>query len=1079
MSLLYVRTGNGGADGDFLIDDLGLNVSTGASWTLLAASSPPDADGNTGIFTAREIRDSADLYDAINGGDLEWSKDGSAQEDAADYVADFMLMQDFTDDFMDLTDGRFALPNDTTLPSSGVDGETFWDNDGDTFYVYNGTEWQDLTDLISGILEHHELAGLDDDDHTQYLNTTRGDARYYREDEHINVSTGAGDAGKPIILNSSGLVDDSMLDIAADEVTFDPTGLPTSGTDVQTVIEELFGQSDDENEPSGFPNRTDSSIAFTNGTRTFTISPTGSTFDYYVDGQKLTSGEKSVVISDTQGVHFIYFDDTSGTLKSSTTWADDIITSYAYVAAIYWDATNNESITIGDERHGIQMDGVTHKYLHETVGTAWVDGLALGSINADQDGSANSHATFAVSNGEIADEDISHSISDGSPQDLDPTAQIPVLYRDGAAGVWLATDGSDYPLVYSGIEGYTDDLIAYNQWTGSTWQLTEVGNGDYVNIHIFATNDIDTPVMAVLGQAEHTSLASAQGAAETEINTLVTDGLPIEEWKSIATVIYQTASGYSNDVNARIVSTAEGDDYIDWRQAEGTPNSSISTSDHGNLTGLNDDDHSQYLQLAGNAARNPVTGKVNFSGGELRLPQAADVPGSFTSAEEGDIAWDTDDDDLYFYDGTQWLSIRGLAVSGLDHGDLVGLSDDDHTQYLNETRHDALAADNPHSVTFTQAVTADGSTDITAAEAETLTDTSNADSLHSHDHGNLEGNDDDDHAQYLLLAGDTTRNIVTGGLDVTSGELILPNATDIETAFPSADEGQVAWDSDDDNLYVYNGSEWVNIAGTLSGVLDHGTLTGLGDDDHTQYLNETRHDALPADNPHSVTFSQAAVADGNTDITAAEAETLTDGSNADSLHEHDHGALSGLDHDDHPQYTEWDNTETVSGLWTFSTTATDPAFIVEPDVTVPSTNIADGAVTIVSGVFYTYDDSRSSFLSVDRKLVTAAKRGAAKDMYLRHADNIATSETGFRALRDGTITAIGAQTDGAESWTLEIRKNDSAAVIASLVMSSVQGNQDTTVNVDFDQGDELQFFANVSGSAVWSPIGTIEIAWRI
>lgn len=44
--------------------------------------------------------------------------------------------------------------------------------------------------------------------------------------------------------------------------------------------------------------------------------------------------------------------------------------------------------------------------------------------------------------------------------------------------------------------------------------------------------------------------------------------------------------------------------------------------------------------------------------------------------------------------------------------------------------------------------------------------------------------------------------------------------------------------------------------GQLSGLIDHGSISGLGDDDHTQYLNETRHDSLPADNPHSVTASQ-------------------------------------------------------------------------------------------------------------------------------------------------------------------------------------------------------------------------------
>ena len=55
------------------------------------------------------------------------------------------------------------------------------------------------------------------------------------------------------------------------------------------------------------------------------------------------------------------------------------------------------------------------------------------------------------------------------------------------------------------------------------------------------------------------------------------------------------------------------------------------------------------------------------------------------------------------------------------------------------------------------------------------------------------------------------------------------------------------------------------------GVTDHGALTGLADDDHPQYLNELRHDALPADNPHSVTAAQVgadpAGTDNSTDVT--------------------------------------------------------------------------------------------------------------------------------------------------------------------------------------------------------------------
>lgn len=100
--------------------------------------------------------------------------------------------------------------------------------------------------------------------------------------------------------------------------------------------------------------------------------------------------------------------------------------------------------------------------------------------------------------------------------------------------------------------------------------------------------------------------------------------------------------------------------------------------------------------------------------------------GSSTNAS---LTWDETSD---FWTAGLTGAEAQILLAGDDHGLLGGLLDDDHTQYLTETRHDALAADNPHSVTFTQAVAADGGTDITAAEAETLTDGSNANALHVH-----------------------------------------------------------------------------------------------------------------------------------------------------------------------------------------------------------------------------------------------------------------------------------------------------------------------------------------------------------
>ena len=51
---------------------------------------------------------------------------------------------------------------------------------------------------------------------------------------------------------------------------------------------------------------------------------------------------------------------------------------------------------------------------------------------------------------------------------------------------------------------------------------------------------------------------------------------------------------------------------------------------------------------------------------------------------------------------------------------------------------------------------------------------------------------------------------------------------------PTAVDGKTIYETDTDKLLIYNGATWAEITG--GGVTDHGALTGLADDDHTQYL---------------------------------------------------------------------------------------------------------------------------------------------------------------------------------------------------------------------------------------------------
>lgn len=60
-------------------------------------------------------------------------------------------------------------------------------------------------------ITHGNLTGLSADDHPQYFNITRGDARYYTQAQFVSVSAGISSAGLPVKLNASGQIDSTMI----------------------------------------------------------------------------------------------------------------------------------------------------------------------------------------------------------------------------------------------------------------------------------------------------------------------------------------------------------------------------------------------------------------------------------------------------------------------------------------------------------------------------------------------------------------------------------------------------------------------------------------------------------------------------------------------------------------------------------------------------------------------------------------------------------------------------------------------------------------------------------------------------
>lgn len=346
-------------------------------------------------------------------------------------------------------------------------------------------------------------------------------------------------------------------------------------------------------EPTGFPNRTDSTTSFNDGSLTFTIAPAVSSFDVYIKGHKFTkTAPESITISSTAGNHYFYYDVT-GTLSTTQVIDSEFFQNNAFISIVYWNTDTNSHSYFAEERHGLIMDGMTHSYLHTVFGARYISGGALLNFSVDGTGNLAANAQFTSDSGTIRDEDILVQYP--------AQATIPILYKQGV--LWRKKTADAFPVIYSGTAGYTgaNGRLAYNELISGNWQLTQVANNQFVLVHIFATNDKDNPIVGVQGIAQYNSISGARTGALSEIASL--SGIPFAEFVALGSVIFETANTYSNTPKARIRSTDTGANYVDFRGTQPYAPAAGTASAHGLLSGLSNDDHLQYHTDARGDAR--------------------------------------------------------------------------------------------------------------------------------------------------------------------------------------------------------------------------------------------------------------------------------------------------------------------------------------------------------------------------------------------------------------------------------------------------------------------------------------------
>lgn len=441
------------------------------------------------------------------------------------------------------------------------------------------TEVSNLVDSAPALLDTlNELAAAINDD-ANFATTVASGLASKAPLVHTHVSSDITNFNSSV----SGLI--PVKDIVAG------TGIGVSSTSGIYTINSSNTIAADTLEPDGFVNRTDSIISFNDGSRQFSIAPKAPATSYaiYNNGVKVVkSGTETTTLPDTTALYYIHFDKSTNNLSYKTT-ALNFDTDIP-IAQIYYNADDNKAVYFGEERHGIRMDASTHRYLHNVFGTQYVNGLSISNYSTSGDGSADSDATVAIGDGLIYDEDIDVNITNSATpsnpfeQVLYPIAQIPVYYKVGSSGVWTDTTANNFPLKVG-------TTAQYNLNTAGVWSAADSNspsNNRYLASWICATSQEHPPIIAIMGQRLDSSLE--QATSNNSWGDLNLNGLPIVELRPLYRLIYDTKSSFANGAKAFLVDVLDIRSHIDT--ITGLPQ-----NDHGNLYGLADDDHYQYVHI--------------------------------------------------------------------------------------------------------------------------------------------------------------------------------------------------------------------------------------------------------------------------------------------------------------------------------------------------------------------------------------------------------------------------------------------------------------------------------------------------
>ncbi|KKN04864.1 hypothetical protein LCGC14_1093190 [marine sediment metagenome] len=255
---------------------------------------------------------------------------------------------------------------------------------------------------------------------------------------------------------------------------------------------------------------------------------------------------------------------------------------------------------------------------------------------------------------------------------------MPVIFAKPGAGTDLASSDVDHNATTNYV---ADEHVAHNTVSISSGGILSGGGTIDSNQTITLANaDIDHDALTNFAADEHFTFASVSGTIDH--NTILNN-------HNLTTDIdHNTLTNYAADEHftfASVSGTIDHDTITNFTSAEHFTEASI---DHGNIAGLSDNDHTQYV--TGVSGSTPLRAGGQTIGFDSTVIDH-DALTNFASDEHytfASVSGTIDHDTIL-----NFVADEHFTEASIDHGSIAGLSDDDHPQYINNSEMTTISGD--------------------------------------------------------------------------------------------------------------------------------------------------------------------------------------------------------------------------------------------------------------------------------------------------------------------------------------------------------------------------------------------------